>query len=91
MTLTKTSLRKWQESMWIRKISDEQRAAILERFGTEPEPYEWSEQDISIQIQNFLGCGEFVKSIDSDNEYKKALRGNKPRESGSNIPEGMDF
>jgi len=49
--------------MWIRKITDDQRAAILERFGTEPEPYEWSEQDIVTQIENFLGCGEFVKSI----------------------------
>ena len=61
MTLTKTSLRKLQESLWIRKITDEQRAAILEQFSTEPEPYEWSEQDIMVQIQNFLGCGEFEK------------------------------
>ena len=63
MTLTKRSLHKLRESMWIRKITDDQRAAILERFGTEPEPYEWSEQDIVTQIENFLGCGEFVKSI----------------------------
>ena len=27
-----------------------QQKAILKRFGTEPEPYEWSEQDISVQI-----------------------------------------
>jgi len=63
MTLTKMSLRKLQESLWIPKITDEQRIAILEQFGTEPEPYEWSEQDVVTQIKNFLGCGEFVKSI----------------------------
>ena len=63
MTLTKRSLRKLQESLWISKITDDQRVTILERFGTEPEPYEWSEQDVVTQIKNFLGCGEFVKSI----------------------------
>jgi len=68
MTLTKTSLRKLQESMWIKKITDEQRTAILERFGTEPESYKWSEQDIITQIQNFLGGGEFVKSIQANGE-----------------------
>lgn len=62
MTLTKKSLRKWEESARIR-ITEEQRNVIFDRFGTEPEPYEWSEQDINVQIQNFLGCGEFVKGI----------------------------
>jgi len=64
--------------MWIRKITGEQRTAILERFGTEPEPYEWSEQDVVVQIQNFLGCGEFVKT---------------PINSGSSevFPPGVDF
>jgi hypothetical protein len=68
MTLSKNALIKWEESMRI-PISKKQRIAILQRFGSEPEPYEWSEQDISVQIQNFLGCGEFVKSIkDSDQQ-----------------------
>jgi hypothetical protein len=40
----------------------EQKDAILDRFGTEPWPYEWSEQDVSTQIQNLIGCGEFVKT-----------------------------
>jgi hypothetical protein len=52
-----------QESLRIRQIADEQRAAILERFEEEPYPHEWSEQDIVTQVQNFLGCGEFVKPI----------------------------
>ena len=62
MTLTIRKLKKMEESMWIR-FTKEQKQAILERFGTEPEPYEWSEQDIAVQIRNFLGCGEFVKPI----------------------------
>lgn len=62
MTRSKTSLRKLQELLWIR-ITDNQKTAILDRFGTEPEPCEWSEQDVVTQIQNFLGCGEFVKSV----------------------------
>lgn len=62
MTLNKQKVRKMGESMWIR-FTKEQERAILERFGTEPEPYEWSEQDIAVQIRNFLGCGEFVKPI----------------------------
>lgn len=64
MTVTKRSLRKMCESMWVR-ISTEQERAILERFGTEPESYEWSEQDIGVQIRNYLGCGEFEKAIRS--------------------------
>jgi hypothetical protein len=62
MTLTKKSLKRLSESMWIR-LTEGQEHAILERFGTEPEPYEWSEQDVVTQIQNFLGCGEFVKPL----------------------------
>jgi hypothetical protein len=50
------------------RMTDSQKFVILERFGTEPEPYEWTEQDISVQIQNFLGCGEFVKSA-QDNGF----------------------
>ena len=62
--------------MRIYPITNEQRFAILERFSIEPEPYEWSEQDITLQIRNFLGCGEFVKSIKNNSEFAKALRGN---------------
>jgi len=40
-----------------------QQQAIIERFGTEPEPYEWNRQDIYAQIRNYIDCGEFVKSI----------------------------
>ena len=77
MTLSKQKLRKMEESMWIR-FTKEQERAILERFGTEPEPYEWSEQDIAVQIRNYLGCGKFVQPI---------------RHSGapSPIPPGEDF
>jgi len=67
MTLNEKALAKWEESMRI-PISKEQKIAILQRFGSEPEPYEWSEQDISVQIQNFLGCREFVKSIKDSGE-----------------------
>ncbi|MCL2003649.1 MAG: hypothetical protein FWG72_06565 [Oscillospiraceae bacterium] len=62
MILTKKDLRKWEESSFT-LLTETQRNAILERFGTEPEPYEWSEQDIGVQIRNYLNCGEFVKSI----------------------------
>ena len=77
MTLTKRELKKLGESMWV-GFTQEQERVILDRFGTEPEPYEWSEQDIVVQIQNFLGCGEFSKSI---------------RDSGERLalPDGVEF
>jgi hypothetical protein len=62
MTLSKWKLKRIAQSMRL-CMSKEQEQAILERFGTEPEPYEWSEQDIMVQLQNYLGCGEFVKAI----------------------------
>ena len=77
MTLTDKSLCKWAESARI-CITEKQREIILDRFGTEPEPYEWSEQDIFVQIQNFLGCGEFVKTIKSSGKW-------------SPLPIGVDF
>lgn len=43
-------------------VTEEQKRVILDRFGTEPEPYEWSEQDIAVQMRNYLSCGEFSKS-----------------------------
>jgi len=62
MTITRKYLRDWENNMRT-FITPEQKRVILERFGTEPEPYEWSDQDIFIQIRNYLGCGEFVKSM----------------------------
>lgn len=62
MTLTKRKLKKMVESMWA-MFTDEQERLILERFNVEPWPYEWSEQDIATQIQNFLACGVFIKPI----------------------------
>jgi len=60
MTLNQKTLNKWQKSM-VTPLSPEQKRIILERFGTEPEPYEWTEQDIWVQIRNYLACGDFVK------------------------------
>ena len=77
MTLTKNSLCKWAESSRTR-ITQDQKKIILDRFETEPDPYEWSEQDIHVQIQNFLGCGEFVKSIKNNGKQ-------------STSPVGVDF
>ena len=50
MILTENSLRQWEESSFIR-LTTQQREIILDRFGTEPEPYEWAEQDIAEQIR----------------------------------------
>ena len=62
MTINKRFLCKWSESMR-RPISSEQEKTILERFGTEPEPYEWGEQDIHEQILSYLCCGKFTDDI----------------------------
>jgi len=68
VTITRKYLRDWENNMRV-VITSEQRQAILERFGTEPEPHTWTDQDVYIQIRNYLGCGEFVKSmIDNSNE-----------------------
>ena len=53
MTLNKRSLKKLSESMRV-CFTQEQERIILERFGEEPWPYEWSEQDISEQIDRIL-------------------------------------
>lgn len=60
MTITKKYLRDLEKSARIH-ITDEQKQIILERFGTEPEPYEWSEQDIAVQIGNYLYYGHWEK------------------------------
>lgn len=77
MTLTEKDLRKWEESAYI-LFTAEQKRIILDRFGKEPEPYVWSEQDIAVQIKNFLDCGEFVKTM-RDNGHPAIL------------PAGVDF
>jgi hypothetical protein len=60
MTLTEKDLQKWEQSTFT-TFTAEQKRVILERFGTEPEPYEWTEHDIAVQIQNYLSYGEFEK------------------------------
>jgi hypothetical protein len=58
MTLNKRSLKKLSESMRV-LFTDEQERIILERFGTEPEPYAWSEQDIAEQVRK-ISDGHYV-------------------------------
>ncbi|MDR2533121.1 MAG: hypothetical protein LBC82_09810 [Oscillospiraceae bacterium] len=56
MTLTKTSLQKYGESMRI-SFAKEQERVIIERFGTEPDDgHTWSEQDIAEQIRKICGA-----------------------------------
>ena len=62
MTLNKQKLNRMTESMRV-LLTKEQVQAILNRFGAEPEPYEWSEQDIVVQIGNYLYCGEWEKPL----------------------------
>ena len=62
MTITKKYLRDLEKSANAH-LSSEQKRTILDRFGTEPEPYEWSEQDIAVQIRNYLSCGHWEKPI----------------------------
>jgi len=62
MTLTKKDLRMWQDSTFT-LLTTVQSQAILERFGAEPEPHVWSEQDIAIQISNYLAHGVFAKPM----------------------------
>jgi hypothetical protein len=50
MTLTEKSLRQWEASAHI-LFTAEQKKMILDRFGTEPHPREWTEQDIAEQIR----------------------------------------
>ena len=62
MTLNETALNKWAKSTFT-SLTAKQKQIILNRFGTEPEPYEWADQDIFVQIQNYLDNGEFMKPI----------------------------
>lgn len=78
MTITQKYLRDWETNMHT-LLSKSQKTAILERFGTEPEPYTWSEQDICVQIQTFLDHGCFVKPERN------------PGTEVSPMPPGVDF
>lgn len=78
MTITKKFLRDWERSARIR-FTDEEMAIFLERFGTEPEPYEWSEQDIEVQIENYRYCGHWEKPIIGNGG------------PGETLPPGVDF
>ena len=60
MTITKRYLRDLEKSARV-YFTEEEKRIILERFGTEPLPYEWSEQDIAVQIGNYLYCGHWEK------------------------------
>jgi hypothetical protein len=53
MILTKKDLDRLQESMhhW---FTPKQRHEILEIFGSEPDEYEWSEQDIAENIRKII-------------------------------------
>ena len=62
MTITKKYLQDWEKSAFM-VINADQKRAILERFGVEPESYEWTDQDIAVQVRSFLECGEFVKQL----------------------------
>jgi hypothetical protein len=49
MILTEKDLQEWEKSSFV-LFSTEYRNIILDYFGNEPEPYQWSEQDIAEQI-----------------------------------------
>jgi len=87
MTLNKRKLKKLGESMWV-CFTKEQERIILERFGTEPEPYVWTEQDIDVQILNFLGCGEFEKTIQNNSEQSTDTGKRSGRSEGASCSAG---
>jgi len=68
MTITAKYLREWDKSNFT-TITAGQKQIIIDRFSTEPDPYEWSEQDIAVQIRNFLNCGNWEKlMVDNSHE-----------------------
>jgi len=77
MTINKRYLDKYEKSMRV-YIPEERKAVILERFGEEPEPYEWSEQDITKQIENYLDWGSWEKPVKSNGVC-------------TTLPPGIDF
>jgi hypothetical protein len=66
MTLTKKGLRKLGENARV-LFTPEQEKIILERFGAEPWPHEWTGQDIACQIDTYLTCGLFEKPVKNHN------------------------
>jgi len=79
MTITKKYLRDWEKSARIR-FTEEQTRISLERFGEEPWPYEWSGQDIYVQIGNYLYCGHWEKPIVQASDGER-----------SELPYGVEF
>jgi hypothetical protein len=73
MTLTEKGLRKWEESTFT-PFTAKQRQIILDRFGSEPEPYEWSAQDIAEQIDRI--CMEHPAPKPKEPIWARALFGN---------------
>ena len=55
MTITKRDL-DTKYAHWFRNVSqpEQAKAEILKCFGEEPEPYEWTEQDIREQSRKIL-------------------------------------
>lgn len=55
MTITKKDL-DTQYAHWFQNVSqpEQAKAEILKNFGEEPEPYEWTEQDIWEQSRKIL-------------------------------------
>lgn len=78
MTLNKRKLRAMCKAMR-KTITKEQEDVLLERFAEEPWPFEWSQQDIYVQVGNYLYCGHFEKPI------QKCSNG------PSTIPQGEPF
>jgi hypothetical protein len=60
VTINKRKLRQIAQSLRI-VISEEQEQIILERFGTEPWPHVWTEQDIFMQLLKICGLGSCHK------------------------------
>ena len=60
LTLNKKLLAEWEESMRV-ILTKEQRRVILGRFGREPSPYVWSEQDIAEELRKYMEHGIFVR------------------------------
>ena len=52
MIITKKDINFLRRKFW--RISDELEREILEKFGKEPEPYEYTEQDLYEQIRKMV-------------------------------------
>jgi len=56
LILTEKSLHQWEEDAFTR-LTAQQRKIILDRLSAEPEPHEWTEQDIAELIRKI--CLEY--------------------------------